>query len=777
MPHYIRSCSWALRTLLVAVVCLALPRPALSQSSNRIDVVGQVADSATSQPIAGADVALVQSGHVVDHTTTDAFGRFEMHAIPIGSYLLQTTLLGYRVMHMDLALAGNTPSQEVKVRLASSPIQLQVVEVGGKAPLAVDTRTGDQIFQQTDYHGSPTTSASQILQQSMAGAVRAPTGEVHIRGQHAEYTYYIDGVPVVTGISGGLNELFDPVVASQIRFETGGWDAEYGNKNAAIVYVATKVPSGRFHLQASGAGGSFGTDAENLSLSHQAGNLGIFVSGSRQVTDMRQEPVLFDPVSLAPINFHNHGEDDFGFGKLQWLPSARDLVNLDVNLSRTKLGVPFDSTGGTTLDDHQNEINGFENLSWQHDLGEGGKPTGTLRAAAFQRHGKLDYLSGISDTPQFIFFPDPTSYDLEEHRSFQTTGLKVDYEAHLSHAVEWKAGAQGSFTTGHEKFTTLDGSGNPGPLSDSDLHGHDLGGFAQAVFLPVEQFEIRPGVRYDRHTAPFAGTTDQVSPRLKLSWLPNPATTAWVYYGRLFIPTNIEDLRAITSVADSGVVALPTLPERDHFLEGGVVHRFPQGVVAKLSGYYKRSAPGIDDNTVPGSAIVTSVNIDQVRITGIEAAIEVHPPGPVSGYLNAALNHAWGHGPITGGFFPADNPPGDFDLDHDQRVSLVGSMTLSQHGGYVSATAIYGSGLTNGADPDSSYGNGLFDFNKSIHVTPNTILNASAGYSFAVGRSIVRPQVFVDNLFDKKYLLKGAFFSGASVGRPRSVQVKLEVSL
>jgi outer membrane receptor for Fe3+-dicitrate len=37
--------------------------------------------------------------------------------------------------------------------------------------------------------------------------------------------------------------------------------------------------------------------------------------------------------------------------------------------------------------------------------------------------------------------------------------------------------------------------------------------------------------------------------------------------------------------------------------------------------------------------------------------------------------------------------------------------------------------------------------------------------------------VFVDNLFDKKYLLKGAFFSGASVGRPRSVQAKLDVSL
>jgi len=30
-------------------------------------------------------------------------------------------------------------------------------------------------------------------------------------------------------------------------------------------------------------------------------------------------------------------------------------------------------------------------------------------------------------------------------------------------------------------------------------------------------------------------------------------------------------------------------------------------------------------------------------------------------------------------------------------------------------------------------------------------------------------------VFDNKYLLKGAFFSGASVGRPRSVQLRVNI--
>ncbi|HYK82706.1 MAG TPA: TonB-dependent receptor, partial [Gemmatimonadales bacterium] len=281
--------------------------------------------------------------------------------------------------------------------------------------------------------------------------------------------------------------------------------------------------------------------------------------------------------------------------------------------------------------------------------------------------------------------------------------------------------------------------------------------------------------RFDNHNAPFAGNENQLSPRVKLSFFPNPANTLWLYYGRLFVPTNVEDLRAITSVADSGVATVPTLPERDHFYEIGYVHRFPFGVVTKLSGYYKISTPGIDDNTVPGSAIVTSVNISKVRVKGIEAVAEVRPGGPVSGYVNVALNHAYGLGPVTGGFFPSANPSGYFDLDHDQRLSGVASAVFSSHGLYLSTTGIYGSGLTNGNLPDSTYGTGLLDFNKAIKVKPGFILNASAGYTLAFRGVVVRPQVYVDNVFNLKYALKGPFFSGASVGRPRTVQVRVNV--
>ena len=51
------------------------------------------------------------------------------------------------------------------------------------------------------------------------------------------------------------------------------------------------------------------------------------------------------------------------------------------------------------------------------------------------------------------------------------------------------------------------------------------------------------------HNAPFVGTSSQVSPRIRLNLYPSSTTTLYGYYGRQFMPTNIEDLRPITAAA------------------------------------------------------------------------------------------------------------------------------------------------------------------------------------------------------------------------------------
>lgn len=739
------------------------------------DVGGSVADSATGTPLPGGEVRILRGGNTVAAATTDAFGRYLIHNVSAGSYSVEVRYLGYRSETRDVAIGNGVARADF--RLVPLPINLSAVEVTSAVPLAVDTRTGNQIFKQNDYHGSPTNTTSQILQQSIVGAARAPTGEVHIRGQHAEYTYYVDGVPVPSGISGSLNELFDPQVVNQIDFQTGGWDAEYGNKNAAVVNVTTRIPSGGLHLDASGYGGSFSANGQGVNLSTNAGKWGVFFSGARQSTDMRREPLVFDSLHNRVENFHNDGTDLFGFGKLQYVPSDRDVLNLDLNRSRTRFAVPFDSANGV-IDDHQQDVNGFVNLGWRHRFAEdvsGEGRSSELFTGGFFRDGSLNYTPGLTDSATFQFPGDTNHYIIAEDRNFRTVGVKLDYTLQPHHGLEFKTGVLASYTSGHEDFSSVTNNGTPGPASNSDLKGSDVGVYAQTAVAPSDHWELRVGARFDNHNAPFAGNRNQLSPRAKFSFFPDPANTFWVYYGRLFLPTNVEDLRAITSTAQGGVAAEPTIPERDDFYEVGYVHRFPVGVVTKLSAYHKRSSPGIDDATIPGTAILTSVNIGRVRITGVEGVVEIRPRGPVSGYVNVALNHAYGFNGISGGFFPADTASAPFDLDHDQRVSGTASLVYSARGFYLSATGIYGSGLTNGNSPDSTYGTGLLDFNKSIKVDPSFIMNASAGYAFAVGGTVFRPQIYVENAFDHKYALKGPFFSGAALGRPRSVQVRMNI--
>src|SRR5205085_5704693 len=304
--------------------------------------------SGTGTPLPGGEVRILRGGNVIATAITDAFGRYAVHNLPGGSYRVEVRYLGYRAETHDVSVGGTEAVSRADFRLAPIPINRAAVEGATTVPLAVDTRTGNQIFKQNDYHGAPTNTTSQILQQSIVGAARAPTGEVHIRGQHAEYTYYVDGVPVPAGISGSLNELFDPEVVNQITFQTGGWDAEYGNKNAAIVNVTTKIPSGGFHASASSFIGIFDHSAtvgptsfngQTVGLSGNNGPWGLYIAGSRQFSDMRREPVVFDTSGHRIINFHNSGTDGYLFGKLQYSAGTGDVVALEANIGQTKFAV------------------------------------------------------------------------------------------------------------------------------------------------------------------------------------------------------------------------------------------------------------------------------------------------------------------------------------------------------------------------------------------------------------------------------------------------------
>ncbi len=777
------------------LVCVSLLISEISFAKDSPDAgvsfIVVVLDSTQSAPLQLVRVSIRKGGVFVAGKVTDPSGRAQFNDLSPGSYTINIRLVDY-VDFSGSVLIDNTHT--IDTVFMKEVLHQEIIVSGAHEQniTTVDLKTGAQIFESETYHPSPISRMTNLVQENMIGAARAPTGEVHIRGQHGEFTYFVDGVPIPLGVFGGLNEVVDPKVIDRATFLTGGQPAEYGGQIAAVIDVQTHVPTGKAHLDFSEYTGSYlgmnnnspdslginspklkpiNTNGQSLSLSDHIGKLGIFLSGSRQETDRRIDAPL-------PYIYHNHGFDYFGYGKLDYLLGDNDYITANFNYGKTLTQIPFDPVEEGPKDDNQNTTNAFQTLSFFHRISHDVDKESDFFLGLYAREGGLVFTPGSVDTHNFTFGSDTTKgYILAEDRSFTTIGMRTKYNIRLSHEVLLSAGLNFSSTSGIENFTSQDTLKNLGHSVLTNYKGSDFGIFVQSEYHPAEWTRIDMGVRYDQHIAPDALLQSQISPRIKWNIFFDENTTGYLYYGKLFMPNNIEGLRTIASNVSN--TAVPTFPERDDFYEAAFLHNFDFGLRSKFAVFRKVDLPGVDDQTVGSSAIKTPVNIQKVQINGFEVGLSYSDPStPFSGYVNFSLVHAFGSGAIIGGFLPTTSNGTAIDLDHDQRLSVVIGLKYQPQNWYLDLTPIYGSGLTNGNPNRLPYQTAIFDFNSAQHTTPSWILNFSAGYTIKMNSgAYIEPSLFINNLFDNNHLIKGAFFSAASWEDRRNVVLKLAVHI
>lgn len=755
---------------------------------NNVNYKVTVIDSAQNTPLELVNVLVKKGDELVRIGNTNQFGVAILRDVEEGEYTLVTHYIGYADYSAQVKI--DEAHNSVKILLHESAIGMKEVVVTGEKESHisnyVDMTTGNKTFEAETYNASPDLRMTSVIQENLTGAARAPTGEVHIRGQHGEFTYFIDGIPIPLGVFGGLNEVIDSKVIKDITFYTGGFPAEYGGQIASVIDIQTKVPPNGFQMDLSTYAGSYLTsnnenlgakvgsfkavnsDGQSISLSNHDGNIGFFLSGTRQESDRR----IDQPVQEL---FNDHGFDYTLYGKLDYLIDDNDFITANLNYSQTQTQIPFDSAEGINLDSH-NSYNSFQTLSFYHTISSEVDKASDLFVGLFVREGGLKFnTSPYDQTLQYIDNDSSTGYTVDQNRSFVTYGTRLKYTNELSHHFSYAAGLDFSVTNGTETFNFKDSSGT-GPMNSTNFTGSDFGLFVETIIHPFEWTRLEAGLRYDQHIAPVILLQKQYSPRLKLSFFPDILNTIYLSYDRIFMPTNIEGLSSVaTAVGDS---ASATLPEKDNLYEVGILHNFSYGLTGKFDFFYKNSTPGLDDETLGSSEIRVNVNINRIIVRGIEFSLTYNDPSsPLSGFLNSSIIHAFGTGPVSGGFIPADNSTDPFDLDHDQRLSAVAGLNYQPKDWFVNLTGIYGSGLTNG-NPNYQFKTGLFDFNTGAHTAPSWILNLSGGYTFALGDDhSIEPSLFVENLFDHHHLIKGAFFSGASFEAPRNVTFNIKYHL
>ncbi len=791
--------------LILLSLCLYQNGKCLTFPKDDFHLIISVNDFNTKVPLEQVRVTLRKNGELIENKVTDSRGQTTFEELNPGKYSVIANYIGYITYSDTLELRQELTNLRIELKEENLTTQEIIVQGSNEGSANnIDKSSGNQVFQSEYYHAPPSSRMTNLIQQNLTGSVKAPTGEVHIRGQHGEFTYYVDGIPVPLGVFGGLNEVVDPKVIDRITFLSGGFPAEYGGQMAAIMDIQNRVPSGRFHLNLSSYIGSFlvfngtkpfsprnevptgqssniagdtlggrvgpfrsiNSNGQDISLSNHSGKFGYFISGSRQQTDRRIDP----PVSNL---FNDKGSDYFLYGKFDYLIGKKDYITANLNYGKTDTEVPFDITEQGFSPDNQKTTNSYQTFTYYHSISTKKDNESKLLVGFYGRQGGLLFTPGTQSPVSFQFIGDSALYALSEDRNFSTIGTRIKFDKRVSGKFETNFGLTFSATSGSEHFTSRDSVGNSGPSLLTNYKGSDFGAFTEGQYIPFKKFRLDLGVRYDQHIAPDAPLQKQLSPRIRANFFFDNANTAYLYYGRLFMPNNIEGLRTISLNVDSA--GSPTLPERDDFYEASYIHTFKFGLVSKLALFYKYSSPGVDDQTVGSSSIKTPVNIEKVKNTGIEASLSYTSPRiPFSAYVNASVIHSWGSGAITGGFLPIDDAGSATDLDHDQRLSVVAGLNYQPKKWFANLIAIYGSGLTNGNPNGTEFKTGLFDFNPDAHVSPSITFDLSGGYSFQLLKTtVLEPSIYITNLFDNAYLLKGAFFSSASYGERRNVVVKL----
>ena len=161
------------------------------------------------------------------------------------SYVVQAWFVGYKTFTDTIVIDNDHSTYQIFLRSqGNSEKDVEVVGMRELAVSSINLNTGNQVFESETFHPTPTAQMTNLVQENILGAARAPTGEVHIRGQHGEFTYYVDGLPVPLGVFGGLNDVVDQKVIDRATFITGGFSAEYGGQNAAIIDLQNRVPTG-----------------------------------------------------------------------------------------------------------------------------------------------------------------------------------------------------------------------------------------------------------------------------------------------------------------------------------------------------------------------------------------------------------------------------------------------------------------------------------------------------------------------------------------------------
>jgi outer membrane cobalamin receptor len=763
--------------LLLCVLFFTPHSFALSQSG----LSGTVLDD-QGVAVSDAKVQILNSEKkIVKENVSGAAGDFEVFPIDFGDYHVRVTAPGFAPSESEVHVASGA-SSTVQIQLSAAgksnnemTIHVKAAKnlVSGSAPSSTKEVDREMIAALPE---GEDVKLPKLIATTTPGVIQGPFGQTFIRGNHANIQYQIDGVQLPDSPSSTFGQAFSPRNIDHMEVITGGIPAEYGERLAAVVNIITKsgseVPGG-FAEIGYGAYNTV-TPQMNYSGSNAAGNFHYYLSAAYSKTDRGLDTPQINGTDNSQGTseaIHDASNADDEFVKLDWQLSNTDKLSLIAYNSYSYYQIPNDpeSVGpdspqfttpdqyGNDLlhyvpyntDDTQAENNAYLQMVWKHTLDE----HSFLQLAPYFKFSKLHVTNDpTNDLFQATYAPNPqNSSSFSDNRSTNNYGLKGDYSNRLSDSDLLKAGFQAQGSRSYGDTTVLYQKVGAAVITSTD-DDPDTGWF-ESLYLQDEhklssKLTLNAGVRLDATQFRFSGVAANDSwaePRLGLSYMLTQTTKLHAFYGLLFQPAPVENLRDTFVQTGAGNALQPydIKAEKDNYYEVGIAQQVGNQVF-NLNTYYKRAKNMLDDSQLLNTSIAQPYNFAEGYAYGVEFSVTGKITEEWSDYFNYAYEIAKGNG-ISGGLFsfPAGTSPdtGGYQyLDHVQVHTANTGLTYRKDHWSWSGQGLFGSGLRTGQNNQLSL---------PSHLTADTTVT----YDFSGTSWISKTRLSADllNIFNNLY--------------------------